>query len=95
MTMWTSEKFKKPAVLFHARWVALNNLCSEYAKLIHKTQTDLYEHMVENPTYEESRKKVQVLAKEFLTYLRKRREIMAQKDSKDQEEINGLASKQV
>ena len=92
--MWTSGMFKKQAIQFHAGWVALNSLCTEYIEHIRLTQEDLYKYIEENPTYEESRKNVHELAEKFLTDSKKRREIMAERDSKDQEEMNALALKQ-
>lgn len=78
--MWTSGPFKKQAVRFYAGWVALNCLCSEYVEHIKLTQKDLYKYIVENPTYEESRRNVGELAKIFLANLKKDQEAIAEKE---------------
>ena len=94
MKVWTSKPFKKQAVYFYARWVALNSVCSEYVEHIKKTQKDLYEYIVKNPTYEESRKNVHELAKKFLTDLKKDQETIAKKEFEAKKEINALRLKQ-
>ena len=71
MKIWTSNPFKCKTIHSYAGWVALNSLCSDYVEHIKRTQKDLYEYMVENPTYEESHKNVHELAKRFLTDLKK------------------------
>ena len=88
--MWTSEPFKKQAVHFYAGWVALNSLCTEYVEHIKLTQKDLYKYIVENPTYEESRKNVRELAKIFLTDLEKDQKAIAEKEFEAQKEIEAL-----
>ena len=88
--MWTSAPFKKQAIRFYAGWVALNSLCSEYVEHIKRTQKDLYEYIVENPTYEESRKNVGELAKTFLADLQKDWKAIAEKELEAQKEIEAL-----
>lgn len=62
---WQSDGFKTEAVQYHARWVALRNVCGEYMLQIKATREDLYKYIKENPTYDESRKNLQVLTKDF------------------------------
>ena len=91
--MWTSELFKKQAVCFYAGWVALNSLCSEYVEHIKLTQRDLYRYIVENPTYEESRKNVGELAKKFLADLEEEQKAIAEKEFEAQKQIEALMNK--
>ena len=86
-TMWT---FKKQAVRFYAGWVALNSLCSEYVEHIKLTQKDLHRYIVENPTYEESRKNVGELAKIFFADLEKDRKAIAEKELEAHKAIKAL-----
>ena len=88
--MWTSAPFKKQAVHFYAGWIALNSLCSEYIEHIKLTLKDLYRYIVENPTYEESRKNIRELAKIFLADLEKDRKAVAEKEFEAQKEIEAL-----
>ena len=90
MKIWTSGIFKKPAVRFYAGWVALNSVCTEYVEHIKRTQKDLYEYIVENPTYEQSRRNVGELAKIFLADLKKDQEAIAEKEFEAQKEIEAL-----
>ena len=90
MKIWTSAPFKEQAVRFYAGWVALNYLCSHYVESIKRTQKDLYKYIMENPTYEESRKNVQELAKVFLADLKKDQEAIAEKEYEAQKEIEAL-----
>ena len=70
--------------------VALNCLCSEYVEHIKLTQKDLYKYIVENPTYEESRRNVGELAKIFLANLKKDQEAIAEKEFEAQKKIKAL-----
>jgi hypothetical protein len=38
---WTSNGFKKQAVRFYARWVAVDNVCGDYMEAIKETQAEL------------------------------------------------------
>ena len=62
---WQSDGFKIEAIQYHARWVALRNVCGEYMLQIKATREDLYKYIKENPTYDESRKNLQALTKDF------------------------------
>ena len=90
MKVWTSKPFKMQAVRFYAGWVALNSVCTEYVEHIKRTQKDLYKYIVENPTYEQSRKNVHELAKIFLADLKKDQEAIAEKEFEAQKEIEAL-----
>lgn len=63
--VWTSEAFKIQAVNFYAGWVALESVCGEYMSAIKETQAELYKYIKENPTYEEAKQTVPMLAIKF------------------------------
>lgn len=90
LKVWTSKAFKMKAIQFYAGWVALNSVCTVYVEHIKLTQKDLYEQLRDNPTYEESRQNVKVLAEKFLTDLKEDQKAIADKDFKAQEEIKAL-----
>ena len=93
--MWTSNTFKMQAVRFYAGWVALKNVCTEYAEYIKVTQSDLYKYIRESPTDEECRENVHTLAEKFLTDLRKDQKAIKDKNSETQAEINTLSEQQI
>ena len=72
-TVWTSLGFKKNAVKFYAGWVAVKSVCEDVAEQIRLTQKELYKYLEENPTYEECRRNVKVLAETFLRNEEKQR----------------------
>lgn len=65
LRLWTLKGFKMIAEKFYAGWVALNGVCTKYSAQIKLTERDLHEYLKENPTYEQSRRFLQELAKEF------------------------------
>ena len=90
LKVWTSKAFKMKAVQFYAGWVALNSVCTVYVEHIKLTQQDLYKYLRENPTYEQSRENVKVLAEKFLTDLKQDQKAIADKDFEAQEQIKAL-----
>ena len=79
---WRSERFVKLAVIYHSRWVALQSICEEHKKLIDATRADLYKYIQDNPTYEQSWKRLPQLTQNFIDILdetKKKSEIKAQK----------------
>lgn len=82
---WQSEGFKIEAIQYHARWVALRNVCGEYMFQIKATREDLYAYIKENPTYDESLKNLQALTEDFKSILdNAQKEIKEEAKEKDQ-----------
>ena len=53
--VWCTPGFKRKAIAFFAKWVALESVCTVYGKKIKVTQGELYSSIRENPTLEQSR----------------------------------------
>ena len=60
--VWAKLGFKRRAIQFFAQWVALQSVCTTYAKKIKVIQEQLYASIQENPTFEQSRAKIQHIA---------------------------------
>lgn len=71
--VWTSRAFKAKAIYFYAGWVAVKTVCEDVAEQIRLTQKELYKYLEKNPTYEECRRNVKVLAGTFLRNEEKQR----------------------
>lgn len=69
--IWTARAFKSKAVSYYAKWVALDDVCGVYMLQIKNTRDALYEHITENPSIEQARQKVRVLAATFMDDLKK------------------------
>ena len=78
--VWESDAFKIEAVSYYAKWVALYSICGKYLQQIQLTQKDLHQYIVENPTYDESRKRLPDLAAEFADILKAAQAEIAQND---------------
>lgn len=82
---WQSECFTTPAIKYHAQWVALRNVCGEYMLQIKATREGLYTYIRENPTYDESRKNLQALTRNFRVKLDEaQKKIKEEAEKKDQ-----------
>ena len=92
LKVWTSKGFKIKAVEFYAGWVALNGVCTKYIEQIQLTQKDLYEYLKENPTYEQSRRLLPELAKEFEADLKAAQQAIADQSTAAEEEIKSLSA---
>ena len=90
--VWKSPAFKRSALLFYAKWVALHSVSVIYLEQIKITQKDLYSYLQENPTYEESRTNIKELAKSFLDALKKEQRNLADKEFANAEEIKQLTA---
>ena len=95
LKVWTSNGFKIKAVEFYAGWVALHSVCSEYMEQIRLTQQDLYRYIRENPTYEESRKNVHVLAAQFAEDLQQAQEAIEKEQTEAKKKIQDLSKPEV
>lgn len=71
---WKSSKFITEAVKYWSLWVALRSICEEHGKLIDATRADLYEYIQDNPSYEQSFKRLPQLTQDFLQILDKAKE---------------------
>ena len=65
MKVWTNITFKKQFVIYYSKWVALNNVFGICMERIKETQKTLYQYLKENPTIEQARRNVRLLAVEF------------------------------
>lgn len=93
LKVWTSSTFKKKAVGYYSKWVALDDVCGEYMVQIKETRKDLYAYLEENPTIEQSRENVRMLAESFGDRLKQEQKNIADKDTKEQEEMKALAAR--
>ena len=93
LKVWTSSGFKKKAVGYYSQWVALDDVCGAYILQIQDTRKDLYAYLEENPTIEQSRENVRRLAESFGDHLKLEQKKIAEKDSKEQEELKALAAR--
>lgn len=62
---WRSDPFKRKAVAYYAKWVALNGMCHDYLGKLRVTQEDLRRYIRENPTREEARESLPELIKTY------------------------------
>ncbi len=92
LKVWTSTTFKKKAVGYYSKWVALDDVCGAYMLQIKETRKDLYAYLEENPTIEQSRENVRRLAESFGDILKQEQKKIADKDTKEQEEMKALAA---
>ena len=90
LKVWTSEGFKKDALHYYSRWVALDNVCGVYMRQIKDIRQDLYRYLEENPTIEQARSNVRQLAATFADDLKKAHEKLAQDKEKALEEKKSL-----
>lgn len=82
---WQGKGFKIEAIQYHAQWIALQNVCGEYMLQIKATREDLYTYIRENPTYDESRKNLQALTRNFRVKLDEaQKKIKEEAEKKDQ-----------
>ena len=82
--IWGSTGFKKTAIVYYARWVALGNICGTYYERIKVTQNELYENLEENLTMEEARQNIQQLAAAFSKKVEKEQKAIAEKETQGQ-----------
>lgn len=73
LKVWTSNAFKRDALQFHARWVALQNVCTTYSEKIKITGAELHAYMRETLRPAEAREKVKLLAVQFLDKVNRER----------------------
>lgn len=92
LKVWTSTAFKKKAVMFYTKWVALDDVCATYMLQIKETRADLYSYLEQNPTIEQSRRNIKDLAIQFHDDLKKAQGEMDQKDMETSKEMQQLAS---
>lgn len=90
MEVWTSKPFKKKAIAYYSKWVALDVVCGVYMLQIRETRGDLYSYLEENPTTEEAQKNVRELAARLADDLKKGKEKLAKMEANDQKERQSL-----
>ena len=88
--LWTSNGFKRKAVIFYSGWVALDGVCGEYMSAIQDTQRSLYQYIIENPKYEEAEQNIKVLAEEFKRDLDMAQQALEERKSERDAEIQEL-----
>ena len=92
LKVWTSTTFKRKAVGYYSKWVALDDICGAYMLQIKETRQDLHAYLIENPTIGQSRENVRRLAESFGDTLKLEQKKIADKDTKEQEVIKALAA---
>ena len=60
--IWAMQGFKTRALEFFGQWVALESVCTIYARKIKVIQEELYSSIQENPTLEQSRANIKQIA---------------------------------
>ena len=90
LEVWTSRPFKQQAIEFYSGWVALNNVCGVYMEQIKETQRDLYRYITENPTYEESKRKLPELAEKFMADLKRDQKAIEEEEFQAKKQIRAL-----
>ena len=93
LKFWTSTGFKKSAVQYYSKWVALDDVCGVYMLQIRDTRQDLYNYLEENPTIEQAKKNVRQLASEFAKDLKQAQEKLAGDKQKALEQKKSLEDK--
>lgn len=93
LKFWTSKGFKKSAVQYYSKWVALDDVCGVYMLQIKNTRQDLYNYLEENPTIEQAKKNVRQLASEFAKDLKEAQEKLEEDNQKALEEKKSLEDK--
>ena len=83
--LWSSKGFIREALAYRSEWIALHSICEEHKKLIDATRADLYEYIKENPTYEQSLKRLPQLTQNFLKII---------DEAKERSEIERQATRQ-
>lgn len=66
LRIWTSNAFKKQAITYFAKWVALYSVCGECVGHIKHAQEELNTHITESPTQEQCKKRVHKLCEDFM-----------------------------
>ena len=92
LKVWTSSAFKRKAVNYYSKWVALDDVCGAYILQMKETRQDLHAYLRENPTIEQSRENVRRLAESFGDILNLEQKKIADKDTEEQEEMKALAA---
>ena len=87
---WTSLAFKKKAVHYYSKWVALDDVCGVYMLQIKETRQDLYKYLEDNPTNEQARKNVRELAATFGNDLKEAQQKLEKENKKALQEIKEL-----
>ena len=87
---WRSIQFKQRMYRYMSKWVALHSVCTDHLEQIRVTQRDLHRYMLENPTYQESKRNLQELVNNFEKDLESAHETIQQQDFKSTKEIRQL-----
>ena len=87
---WENPGFIKQAKEYHAQWMALRSVCGEYMLQIKETRAELYEHIRDNPTYEEARERLPKMAKQLQDTLDQAKRNIALEDAKAEEKMKEL-----
>ena len=85
MRLWTHPTFISQGVAYFAKWVALHEMCKEYMGYIKETQRELYDYIKENPTREESKRRLRSMIDTYMSELSKEEESIKQSESEAEE----------
>jgi hypothetical protein len=86
MKVWTNIAFKKQAVIYYSKWVALDGVCGIYMERIKETQKTLYQYLEENPNNEQAKANVRQLAVDFRKDLEHAQKEIDEQDKAAEEE---------
>ena len=85
--LWNDKEFVKLGVSYHAGWISLRDVCEEYGRKMEVLRSGLYKFIIANPTYDESRKRIQELTKKFTDSIdQEKKSIEDKRKKKEQQE---------
>ena len=88
--IWAMQGFKRRAIEFFAQWVALESVCTLYAKRIKVIQEELYASIRENPTFKQSRANIQEIASNLLIEMEKAHQAIEKQQAESDQQIKEL-----
>ena len=65
LKVYRSPAIKKRMLKMYVSWMAMESVCDNYIKKIKVSREELYSYLCENPTFEESKARTQLLCREF------------------------------
>ena len=89
---WNSNHFKRKAITYAAKWVALYSVCTQYIRELEHVQDGIFEVIEENPTPDEARKLLSELAKEYRPEIEQEKKAIEDEKDKTCKEIEEMVS---
>ena len=84
--VYENSSTKKRAIELYAGWVAVESVCTEYIKEIQGSRQELHRYMSENPTVEESKRRIPIMVQEFKLQIQQADDEIKQKLEKMEKE---------